>query len=66
MKLTTTTVINGCGEPIIVNTLPGKCRWGHMWTFAGKRDYIPEGTPCDCGLVKYSLLNICKHCGQTT
>jgi len=42
----------------------GPCVGGHHWTFAGGRDYVLEGTLCDCGEVKYPKPCYCESCGQ--
>jgi len=36
---------------------------GHVWHWAGSGE-IPEGTPCECGLMKYRKPDYCQHCGQ--
>lgn len=41
------------------------CIGGHHWTYSASPDYkIPEGTPCDCGQVKYKKPKYCSQCGH--
>lgn len=66
MKMNEYTYTTSTGEPLIIHAVSaGKCDIaGHMWTFAGKRDYVPEGTPCDCGMTKYIFYKPCSLCGK--
>jgi hypothetical protein len=49
---------------IIITSSGGKCISGHTWTFSGGRDYVLEGTLCDCGMKKYEKPKYCDKCGQ--
>lgn len=40
---------------------------GHLWAWAANPDCkIPEGTPCDCGLMKYGQQYECPNCQTET
>ena len=64
MKEEYTTTTSENTEPLIIKANGGSCIAGHTWTFAGGRDYVLEGTFCDCGMKKYEKPNYCDKCGQ--
>jgi hypothetical protein len=63
----TTTSNNPNGKYVVImpQTNTAKCIGEHQWTLASGETEIPEGHPCDCGLVKYPKIEVCPICGTS-
>ena len=60
----TTEASTGVGSTIIQVQGTGACQFNHMWTFSAGTNTVSEGTPCDCGAVKYEKPKCCDKCGH--